>query len=317
MIMGCVLVIVVSGGPALARARASTTGEGGGGHAATSQPTGPTTTSAPSPVEALSDDPVRHRALRRHRPAIVEFDYRRGRRPHAPVHRPEARRLPARHRRAVPEDGKVELKPGKYTIYCTVTGHAAQGMWRPSRWPSVLRRHDLRRTRSRLRGRGGAGDAPRGLRRWRRRRRRRLQGAQGPVDRDDPDDRRRATSTSSPTRSTPTPGSTTIKLVGDGGIHTLVFDDGKEPGFQLEVAATATRREEDRPEAGQVHLLLRHPGPPRSRAWKARSPSSSDVTHDDRSARGTAFELARAAGPRARRSPTARAASSGVGRSRW
>ena len=30
-------------------------------------------------------------------------------------------------------------------------------------------------------------------------------------------------------------GINTIKLVGDGGIHTLVFDDGKVPGFQLEV----------------------------------------------------------------------------------
>ena len=30
-------------------------------------------------------------------------------------------------------------------------------------------------------------------------------------------------------------GINTIKLVGDGGLHTLVFDDGKVPGFQLEV----------------------------------------------------------------------------------
>jgi len=30
-------------------------------------------------------------------------------------------------------------------------------------------------------------------------------------------------------------GINTIKLVGDGGLHTLVFDDDKVPGFQLEV----------------------------------------------------------------------------------
>ena len=27
-----------------------------------------------------------------------------------------------------PKSGKVELTPGKYTIYCTVPGHEAQGM---------------------------------------------------------------------------------------------------------------------------------------------------------------------------------------------
>ena len=30
-------------------------------------------------------------------------------------------------------------------------------------------------------------------------------------------------------------GINTLELVGDGGIHTLVFDDGKVPGYQLEV----------------------------------------------------------------------------------
>ena len=85
-----------------------------------------------------------------------------------------------------PKSGKVELKPGVYNVYCTVDGHAAQGMVatvtvaeRP------LRPHDLPSHGSRLRGRGGDGDAPRGLRRGRRRQRRRLQGAEGRVDRDD------------------------------------------------------------------------------------------------------------------------------------
>jgi plastocyanin len=33
-------------------------------------------------------------------------------------------------------------------------------------------------------------------------------------------------------------GINTVKLVGDGGLHTLVFDGGKVPGFQLEVAGS-------------------------------------------------------------------------------
>jgi len=33
-------------------------------------------------------------------------------------------------------------------------------------------------------------------------------------------------------------GINTIKLVGDGGLHTLVFDKGKVPGFLLEVAGS-------------------------------------------------------------------------------
>jgi plastocyanin len=33
-------------------------------------------------------------------------------------------------------------------------------------------------------------------------------------------------------------GINTIKLVSDGGLHTLVFDNGKVPGFQLEVAGS-------------------------------------------------------------------------------
>jgi plastocyanin len=33
-------------------------------------------------------------------------------------------------------------------------------------------------------------------------------------------------------------GINTIELTGDGGLHTLVFDNGKVPGFQLEVAGS-------------------------------------------------------------------------------
>jgi plastocyanin len=38
-------------------------------------------------------------------------------------------------------------------------------------------------------------------------------------------------------------GINTIKLVGDGGLHTLVFDNGKVPGFQLEVAGSGDSSE--------------------------------------------------------------------------
>ena len=38
-------------------------------------------------------------------------------------------------------------------------------------------------------------------------------------------------------------GINTVKLVGDGGLHTLVFDNGKVPGFQLEVAGSGDSSE--------------------------------------------------------------------------
>ena len=53
--------------------------------------------------------------------------------------------------------------------------------------------------------------------------------------------RTRATSSSSPTTLKGPAGIDKIKLVGDGGLHTLVIDNGKVPGFQLDVAGSGTR----------------------------------------------------------------------------
>ena len=80
--------------------------------------------------------------------------------------------------------------------------------------------------------------------------------------------RRRSTSraaTSSSTRRTRTlpAGIDAIKIESEGGLHTLVFDDGKVPGFKLEAQQRRDRRAQGRPEARGVHVLLRHPGPPR------------------------------------------------------
>ena len=43
-----------------------------------------------------------------------------------------------------------------------------------------------------------------------------------------------------PDDATARPGITQLDLVGTGGIHTLVFDDGEYPGFQLEVTGKTT-----------------------------------------------------------------------------
>ena len=53
-----------------------------------------------------------------------------------------------------------------------------------------------------------------------------------------------------------------VELVGKGGTHTLVIDGVKD--FELQVDGGA-RRGEGSLRAGQLHLLLQHPGPPRRR----------------------------------------------------
>ena len=64
--------------------------------------------------------------------------------------------------------------------------------------------------------------------------------------------------------------SPTIKLTAKNGIHDFVFD-GAYPGFQLEAdGGGGTAVEEDRPEAGEVHLLLHASPGTAPRAWKAR-----------------------------------------------
>ena len=227
MIMGFVLVIVVSGGllslgPSL--------NDSEGGEAAARQPKGPPTSTFDviagpgTRFNGVTFDTELHGQGRRHRDRLHRRQWS-----HPPLHRPEARRLRARHLGQA-EKGKVELKPGTYTIYCNVTGHRAR------RHAGDDHRFVSRRRVAATRRRGGGARAvPRGLRRRRRRR-----GAQAYEEPEGPARRRLKIESGNfffkPDKPTVTSGVVKLELDGEEGDHTLVFDDGKEPGFQLEVS---------------------------------------------------------------------------------
>ena len=143
----------------------------------------------------------------------------------------------------------------------------------------------------------------------------RLRRAEGPADRD-------ASTLEAgnfyfkPDKITADAGIAKIKLDSQGGIHDFVFDDGNVPGFQLEVdGGGGDRRQEDRPEAGKYDLLLHHHRPPRSGHGRHAHRRGRRPAAPSRAARRAPARDARAAGRRARRSPTARAAPTRVERS--
>ena len=134
----------------------------------------------------------------------------------------------------------------------------------------------------------------------------------GPADRD-ASRSRRATSTSSPTRSRPNAGHRrrSSSTADERDPRPRVRRRRTRASSSRPTAAAARDVEEDRPEAREVHLLLQHHRPPRRRAWKARSPSSSRSAGTTTAQRARhRLEPRRAAGPAC--SPLAHS-SSGVG----
>ena len=114
------------GRPARARARASTPAREAGPRSSRSPRATP---SAPSTSRRWRSIRFNTEQLRR---ARGDRRVRHQRAPSGtlvPVPHARLQGLPDRHRRApFPKSGKVELKPGVYNVYCTVDGHAAQGM---------------------------------------------------------------------------------------------------------------------------------------------------------------------------------------------
>ena len=102
-------------------------------------------------------------------------------------------------------------------------------------------------------------------------------------------------------------GITEMNLTAENGIHDFVFD-GAYDGFQLEADGGGGRSREDRPEAGEVHLLLhdhRAPRPGHGR-HAHRQVAGGGVLGTTTASAPAPVREARAAGRRARRSPTAR-----------
>jgi len=56
------------------------------------------------------------------------------------------------------------------------------------------------------------------------------------------------------------PGIVELELVGKGGLHDLVFDDGAYPGFQLEVNGSATDAKKIDLKAGKYTFYCTFPG---------------------------------------------------------
>jgi plastocyanin len=122
MVMGFVLVIVVSAGLLSLGPSLDTGEEAGGGPLA--QPTGAAASTIP--VEALANikfDSTEYTA----KPGIVEIDLT-----GAAGHTLQFRTLDYKgfplSTSGGPNKGKVTLKAGDYAVYCTIDGHAAQGM---------------------------------------------------------------------------------------------------------------------------------------------------------------------------------------------
>jgi hypothetical protein len=125
MVMGLVLVIVVSAG-LLSLGPSLNTGEGGGG--LLPQPTGPpvatvTVTAGPG----LTFDGVKFDKDFPAKAGVVEVDYT-GEAGHTLQFRTLGYQGFPLTTSGGPKKGKVTLKPGKYSIYCTIPGHAAAGM---------------------------------------------------------------------------------------------------------------------------------------------------------------------------------------------
>jgi plastocyanin len=98
-------------------------GEGGGGGYV--QPTGPAKGTVT--VEALAS--IKFNATDYTAPAgIVQFDYTGATGHTLAIQDPKFDGFLLTTDAGGPKTGKVELTPGKYTLYCTVPGHEAQGM---------------------------------------------------------------------------------------------------------------------------------------------------------------------------------------------
>jgi len=123
MVMTLVLVIVVSAG-LLALGPSLDTGEEEGS-TQLAQPSGDPVGTVP--VEALAT--IRFNKANYDAPeGIVEFDIT-GAAGHSFQFRTlDYKGFPIGTSAPFPKSGKVELKPGVYNVYCTVDGHAAQGM---------------------------------------------------------------------------------------------------------------------------------------------------------------------------------------------
>jgi len=59
---------------------------------------------------------------------------------------------------------------------------------------------------------------------------------------------------------TAAPGIAEIVMIGEGGIHTFVFDDGAYPGFQLEVSGSETDAKKIDLESGSYTFYCDIPG---------------------------------------------------------
>jgi len=125
MVMGLVLVIVVSAG-LLSLGPSLDTGEGGGGQLA--QPKGaPGSTVTVTAGPGLTFDGVRFDKDFPATAGVVEIDYT-GEAGHTLQFRTLDYQGFPLTTSGGPKQGKVQLKPGKYSIYCTIPGHAAAGM---------------------------------------------------------------------------------------------------------------------------------------------------------------------------------------------
>ena len=272
MIMALVLVIVVSAG-LLSLGPSLDDGEGGA-RPATSQPTGPPTSTVDgrrrSPSITFNAD-ANYTA-----PAgIVADRLQRRRRPHARRSATRSSTASCSHRRRRPEDGQGRAearqvhdllhRPGPRGAGHEGDAHRLVSTRSPRRLVAVSRVAVVRRWRCSSRRAAAVAAAAA----------QRLQGAEGRRRPRRIADRGRATSTSSPTRSRRRGHRQDRARRRRAGSTRSCSTTARYPGFQLEVdGGGGTDVEEDRPEAREVHLLLRHPRPPRRRAWKARSPSS-------------------------------------------
>jgi plastocyanin len=121
ILCGVFLVVSLAGlvslGPSLS--------SGEGGAAGYVQPTGP----AKGTVAVQAEPSIKFNATEFTAPAgIVQFNYGGATGHTLAIQDPAFDGFLLTTDAGGPKSGKVELKPGKYTIYCTVPGHEAQGM---------------------------------------------------------------------------------------------------------------------------------------------------------------------------------------------
>ena len=221
----------VAAGSALARARASTSGEGGR-RRATSQPTG---TAVGHGRRSRRWPSIKFNATEFTAPAgIVQINYSGATGHTLAIQDPKFDGFLLTTDAGGPKTGKVELTPGKYTIYCTVPGHEAAG----HEGDAHRRRRDAPPPRRRAAlgaRRCVAGAAVRRVRRrrWRRQRQQAYERAEGPGDRDHHDRGRQlllqARHDHGRRRGSPRSSSTA-----PGRASTTSCSTAQYPGFQLE-----------------------------------------------------------------------------------